>query len=107
MLFILTILWLGTWSRRNTLWGDLRLISLFRYLTSFGRLDGVSFPKIRPGFPSAHAVDVWNSHSVVIGGTLSAPTLIALHGEVRDYRRRVQPPVSVVSFTLVIYRGSE
>ena len=76
-----------------------RLISLFHYLSSAGCLDGVGFCKIRLRSHSAHSIDSWNPDIVVTGGILSVLCLIALHGEVNDWRRKLRaPPVSVVYF---------
>jgi len=84
-------------SHRNSQQETLGLSRFFTTLSSIGRLDGVSLLDARPRSPSLHEADARNLVFVVTGGTLSAQTLIALHGEARDWRRGIQP-VSVVSF---------
>ena len=70
----------------------------FHYPSSIGRLDSVrSFLKILPRSRPAHGIDA-DDLFVATGGTSSAPTLIALRGEVTGHKRRMKArPVSAVS----------
>lgn len=92
-MFVLSILWLGVWVT-GPRFEIPSTHSLFHYLSSIGRLDRVSFPEDSiPDSPPTHGL------VVVTEGISSVQTLIALRGEIPDWRRRVKPRlVSVVSF---------